>query len=379
MNPNAEIFASNKPGNGRASCLVRIFPLAIPPRPTRAPERDAAGSASAPHGEARRLPAFLVNAEPSEPSPFLTPTWWTLRAAKRFGSRRDENHGLRMDVFNAFNANTTLQRVLIRAPVPETGVPFVEGCSCRLSRRSCSPRLRRSRRRYLLDSSSRPHEARQRLVPRPLASDLFLSSAPRGRRLVSQRPQLEPDCGPFDLFLTIHLNIDTSRISDALPPRSWSTESPYKDPLDVTRSRHRSPLCGACGVLFGAGRASAIEDRHQDHAQSRSPERPGHDERGDRRRWTGRPDDSVPARTPGREGAGRSRSLKRAAASWWQGAVTSRFDSAPVMYEAGVAEAVYDYEAIGPDPLRQLIGELGLRTVATHSSAVVMNGAILRD
>ena len=55
---------------------------------------------------------------------------------------------------------------------------------------------------------------------------------------------------------------------------------------------------------------------------------------------------------------------------------TRRFDSAPVTYEAGVAEC-YDYETIGPDSLRQLIRELGLRTLPTHSTAIVLNGAIL--
>ncbi len=57
---------------------------------------------------------------------------------------------------------------------------------------------------------------------------------------------------------------------------------------------------------------------------------------------------------------------------------TCRFDSAPVMYEAGVAEC-YDYEAIGADPLRSLIRQLGLETAPTHSSAVVLNGTLLRD
>ena len=52
-----------------------------------------------------------------------------------------------------------------------------------------------------------------------------------------------------------------------------------------------------------------------------------------------------------------------------------RFDSAPVTYEAGVAEC-YDYETLGPDPLRQLIGDLGLTTVPTHGTAVVLNGTI---
>ena len=55
-------------------------------------------------------------------------------------------------------------------------------------------------------------------------------------------------------------------------------------------------------------------------------------------------------------------------------------DSTPrqLFYEAGVAEC-YAYDAIGHDPLRQLVSELGLTTVPTHSSAVVLNGAFLRD
>ena len=55
---------------------------------------------------------------------------------------------------------------------------------------------------------------------------------------------------------------------------------------------------------------------------------------------------------------------------------TRRFDSAPVAYESGVAEC-YAYDAIGHDPLRQLVAELGLNAVPTGSSAVVMNGAFL--
>ncbi len=57
---------------------------------------------------------------------------------------------------------------------------------------------------------------------------------------------------------------------------------------------------------------------------------------------------------------------------------TVRFDAAPALYEAGVAEC-YAYDAIGHDPLRQLISELGLKTVATHSTDVVLNGTLLRD
>src|SRR3978361_2472234 len=42
--------------------------------------------------------------------------------------------------------------------------------------------------------------------------------------------------------------------------------------------------------------------------------------------------------------------------------VTRKFDSAPAMYEAGVAE-IYDYSMTGPDPLRELIQHLGLQTI----------------
>src|ERR1700759_2662883 len=41
--------------------------------------------------------------------------------------------------------------------------------------------------------------------------------------------------------------------------------------------------------------------------------------------------------------------------------VTNQFQSAPVRYEAGAAE-LYDYSRLGPDPLRELIDELGLKT-----------------
>ena len=42
--------------------------------------------------------------------------------------------------------------------------------------------------------------------------------------------------------------------------------------------------------------------------------------------------------------------------------VTRKFDSAPAMYEAGVAE-IYDYSMTGPDPLRELIQHFGLQTI----------------
>jgi monoamine oxidase len=52
--------------------------------------------------------------------------------------------------------------------------------------------------------------------------------------------------------------------------------------------------------------------------------------------------------------------------------LTSRFASMPVTYEAGAAE-LYDYSLVGPDPLRELIAELGLATTPMDGSKVIMN------
>lgn len=56
---------------------------------------------------------------------------------------------------------------------------------------------------------------------------------------------------------------------------------------------------------------------------------------------------------------------------------TTEFRSAPVRYEAGAAE-LYDYSQLGPDPLRELVHDLGLTTHDMGGDAVVMNGHVLR-
>lgn len=58
--------------------------------------------------------------------------------------------------------------------------------------------------------------------------------------------------------------------------------------------------------------------------------------------------------------------------------LTDRFQTAPVTYEAGVAE-VYDYSHLGPDPIRQLIDKLGLNTVRMTGPAVILGNNILRN
>ena len=48
--------------------------------------------------------------------------------------------------------------------------------------------------------------------------------------------------------------------------------------------------------------------------------------------------------------------------------LTRKFDSAPAMFEAGVAE-IYDYSMTGPDPLREMIQHFGLQTRSFFSAA----------
>ena len=58
--------------------------------------------------------------------------------------------------------------------------------------------------------------------------------------------------------------------------------------------------------------------------------------------------------------------------------VTRKFDTAPAMYEAGVAE-IYDYSMTGPDPLRELIQHFGLQTIPMDAEQVQLDGVLLND
>src|SRR3974390_2604096 len=55
-----------------------------------------------------------------------------------------------------------------------------------------------------------------------------------------------------------------------------------------------------------------------------------------------------------------------------------KFDSAPAMYEAGVAE-IYDYSMTGPDPLREMIQHFGLQTIPMDAEQVQLDGELLND
>ena len=56
--------------------------------------------------------------------------------------------------------------------------------------------------------------------------------------------------------------------------------------------------------------------------------------------------------------------------------VSRRFDSAPALYEAGVAE-IYGYSQLGHDPLRELIEGFGFQTIPMDSQALVIDGKIV--
>src|SRR4029450_1344785 len=58
--------------------------------------------------------------------------------------------------------------------------------------------------------------------------------------------------------------------------------------------------------------------------------------------------------------------------------VAGKFDSAPAMYEAGVAE-IYDYSMTGPDPLRELIQHFGLQTIPMDAEQVQLDAVPLND
>lgn len=53
--------------------------------------------------------------------------------------------------------------------------------------------------------------------------------------------------------------------------------------------------------------------------------------------------------------------------------LTPRFTNVPAMYEAGAAE-FYDYSPVDEDPLKDLVRELGLSTVAMGGNSVVLSG-----
>jgi hypothetical protein len=58
--------------------------------------------------------------------------------------------------------------------------------------------------------------------------------------------------------------------------------------------------------------------------------------------------------------------------------LTPSFNRLPARYEAGAAE-FYDYSGVGPDPLKELVRDLGLSITPMGGCALVMNGRVLAN
>jgi protoporphyrinogen oxidase len=58
--------------------------------------------------------------------------------------------------------------------------------------------------------------------------------------------------------------------------------------------------------------------------------------------------------------------------------MTPHFRALPVRYEAGAAE-LYDYSRLGPDPLKELVEELGFKTRPMWGEAVLLGGHVLQS
>ena len=58
--------------------------------------------------------------------------------------------------------------------------------------------------------------------------------------------------------------------------------------------------------------------------------------------------------------------------------LTPRFNSMPVRYEAGAAE-FYDYSPIGEDPLKAIVGSMGLQMIGLNGSGVHLSGQTIAN
>ena len=74
---------------------------------------------------------------------------------------------------------------------------------------------------------------------------------------------------------------------------------------------------------------------------------------------------------------GISITLFEAAARLGGKVLTARFEKSGIAFEGGTAE-LYDYSMHGPDPLRDLVQDLGLKTIPFQGGAVALGDRILR-
>ena len=169
VNPNAEIFASNNTWEwtGKVSGAY-TFPLDI----------IASANYELRSGTPQARRVLLTGGQAirrsgergarRQPSASPTPTWWTCVRPSDLPSEGQRRMELRMDIFNALNTNTTLQRVLRSGPrVPEDGRALrgraaAVRCPGDLVAADCAVR----RDVHFLNRRLVRHEAHRRLVPR---------------------------------------------------------------------------------------------------------------------------------------------------------------------------------------------------------------------
>ena len=143
MNPNAEIFASNNTWEwtGKLSGAY-TFPLDIIASANYEVRNGTPQARQVLVTGGQAIRSIVLNVEPVGSIKLPNTHMVDLRAAKRVGLGGGRSVELRMDVFNAFNANTTLQRVLRSgSEYLKTGVPFVGGLQLSVVQATLLPRI----------------------------------------------------------------------------------------------------------------------------------------------------------------------------------------------------------------------------------------------
>ncbi len=143
MNPNAEIFASNNTWEwtGKLSGAY-TFPLDISAAANYEVRSGTPQARQVLFTGGQAIRSIVLNVEPVGSIKLPNTHVVDLRVGKRLGLSGGRSLELRMDVFNAFNANTALQRVLRSGPeYLKTGVPFVGGLQLSVVQATLLPRI----------------------------------------------------------------------------------------------------------------------------------------------------------------------------------------------------------------------------------------------
>jgi hypothetical protein len=142
-NPNAEIFAANNTWEytGKVSGAY-TFPLDIIASANYELRSGTPQARRVLFTGGQAIRSIVLNVEPVGSIKLPNTHMVDLRAAKRFALGGAKTVELRMDIFNALNKNTALQRVLQSGPeYLKTGVPFVGGLQLSVVQATLLPRI----------------------------------------------------------------------------------------------------------------------------------------------------------------------------------------------------------------------------------------------